>query len=171
MAILHKNEDLTEPDPGSILIIERTFEAPRERVWAAWTNPDLAMRWWGPKGFTTPTARISLRVGGQYLFCMRSPEGRDFWSTGFYREIVPYDRLVATDSFSDEKGNVVPATRYGMSKDFPLELLLTLTFEERGGKTSMKLRHAGFPSRQDLHGARQGWNESFDKLAALLASG
>ncbi|MGZ5555339.1 MAG: SRPBCC domain-containing protein, partial [Candidatus Aminicenantales bacterium] len=57
-------QSLTTPPPGSILVIDRVFDAPRERVWMAWTDPDLVRRWWGPKGFTTPVCRISLRVGG-----------------------------------------------------------------------------------------------------------
>lgn len=164
-------EALTTPPPGSILVIEREFDAPREKVWLAWTTPELLQRWWGPKGYTVPVARVSLRVGGSYLIDMRSPEGRDYWGTGFYREIVPLERLVATDSFADEKGNIVPASHYGMSDEMPLEMLMTVTLEERGGRTLMTLRHAGMPPGEMMEGARQGWNESFDKLAELLAAG
>ena len=99
---------------------------------------------------------------------MRSPEGKDYWSTGVYREIVPMKRIVCTDSFADEEGNVVPATYYGMSPDFPLEMLVTVTFEEFGGKTKLILRHTGIPRGADQEGAEQGWNESFDKLAEIL---
>ncbi len=119
--VMHKDEALETF--GASLDIEREFDAPRERVWEAWTVPDLVMRWWGPKGYPIPVARISLRVGGQFLYCMRSPEGKDIWGTGFYREITPFERIVMTDSFADEKGNIVPATQYGMSPDFPRELL------------------------------------------------
>jgi uncharacterized protein YndB with AHSA1/START domain len=126
------------------------------------------MRWWGPTGFTSPVCRIDLRVGGTYLFCMRSPEGQDFWSTGVYREIVPFERLVCTDSFADEHGNVVPASHYGMEGDFPLELKVTVTFEEQGGKTTMTLRHAGFPAGEIVDQAAAGWNGSFDKLAEAV---
>jgi len=164
-----EEEALTEPRPDTIFSIEREFEAPRERVWMAWTVPDLVMRWWGPKGFTTPFCRISLRIGGSYLICMRSPEGRDFWSTGFFREIVPLERIVSTDSFADEKGNVVPATAYGMSPDFPPEMLLTVTFEEKDGKTKLTLRHDGLPPGEDMRNAREGWNQSLDKLSSFLA--
>ena len=149
-------------------VITRVFDAPRELVWKAWTEPDRLMQWWGPKGFTAPVCEIDLRVGGKYLNCMRSPEGKDYWSTGVYREIVPLERIVCTDSFADEHGNVVPATHYGMSPDFPLEMLVTVTFEEHEGKTTMTLRHVGIPAGEmrELTGA--GWNESFDKLAESL---
>src|SRR5207249_10001297 len=68
-------------------------------------DPERAKRWWGPEGFTAPFIKIDLRVGGKYLFCMRSPDGKDYWSTGVYREIVPLQRIVSTDSFADEKGD------------------------------------------------------------------
>ncbi len=158
----------SEPTPGREILITRVFDAPRELVFKAWTDPGMLMRWWGPKSFTAPHCAIDLRVGGKYLFCMRSPEGQDYWSTGVYREIVPPERLVMTDSFADADGNVVPATHYGMGADIPLELHVTVTFEEFEGKTRMTLRHVGFPPGEmsDLVGA--GWNESFDKLAEAL---
>jgi uncharacterized protein YndB with AHSA1/START domain len=151
------------------LVIERIFDAPRELVWKAWTDPEQVLRWWGPTGFSSPAAEIDLRVGGKYLWAMRSPEGYEFWNTGVYRDIVPFERIVCTQSLADEKGNVVPATHYGMSGDFPLEMLLTITFEDLGGKTRLTLRHEGFPAGEMMEGAGDGWNGAFDKLAASLA--
>lgn len=150
------------------LNITRIFDAPRELVWKAWTEPERIMSWWGPKDFTSPVSKIDLRVGGEYLNCMRSPDGKDFWSKGVYREIAAFERLVMTDSFADENGYTVPASYYGMSKDFPLELLITVSFEEHDGKTELTLRHTGIPPGADGEGAEQGWNESFDKLAKYL---
>ena len=157
--------------PERTIVIERIFDAPRELVWKAWSDPQLAMRWWGPKGFTAPAAEIDFRVGGKMLLAMQSPdfnEGRPIWSTGIYREIVPLERIVVTDSFADEKGNVVPATHYGMPDDLPVEMLVRVTFEEVDGKTKMTLRHEGLPAGEMLEGAGTGWNESFDKLAEAL---
>ncbi len=153
------------------MIITRTFDAPRELVWKAWTEPEYFMRWWGPKGFTAPVIRIDLREGGRYLWCMRSPEGQEFWSTGEYREIARPEKIVYTDSFSDAEGNVVPASHYGMSGDWPLELLVTVTFEEDDGRTTMTLRSAGIPAGQMYDMSRAGWNESLDKLAKVLEEG
>jgi len=150
------------------LVIVRTFNAPREAVWQAWTEPERLMRWWGPKGFTAPVCKTDLRVGGKYLYCMRSPEGRDFWSTGLYREIAAPSLLVCSDSFADPDGNVVPATHYGMDPDFPLELQITVTFEGDADITLMTLRHLGIPPGEMSDLCRAGWNESFDKLAASL---
>lgn len=154
--------------PGSEdLVIKRTFDAPQEAVWKAWTDPRHFMRWWGPKEFTSPFCTIDLRVGGKYLACMRSPEGQDYWSTGVYREIVPTKKIVYTDNFADPKGNIVPASHYGMQGDWPSELLVTVTFEEEGGRTNMTLRHAGIPP-ETISDCEAGWGGSFEKLAGVL---
>ncbi len=153
------------------IIVKRIFDAPREIVWKAWTDPELTKRWWGPKNFTAPVSRIDLRVGGKYLNCMRGPDGKDYWSTGIYREILPPQRLVMTDSFADEKGNMVPASYYGMTGEWPLELLVTMTLEEAGGKTKMTLRHEGIPSGLMRELTETGWSESFDKLAESIVEG
>ncbi|KAB2940485.1 MAG: hypothetical protein MPEBLZ_02976 [Candidatus Methanoperedens nitroreducens] len=150
------------------LVITRIFDAPRELVWKAWKDPELMKRWWGPKNFTAPVIKIDFRIGGKYLYCMRSPEGQDFWSTGVYREIVEPERIVCTDSFADEKGTKVSPSHYGISGDWPTEFLVTVTFEEHEGKTKMTLRHAGIPPGQMSDMAEAGWNESFDKLAESL---
>jgi len=150
------------------IVITRLFYAPRDLVWRAWTEPGFVMQWWGPKGYTSPSCTIDLRVGGKYLYCMRSPEGKDFWSTGVYREIKKPERIVCTDSFADEKGNVVPATYYGMSPDFPAEMLMTVTFEVQPGMTRLTIRHAGIPKGEMRDLTRAGWNESLDKLAGVL---
>ena len=151
------------------LIITRVFDSPRELVWKAWTDPEHLMRWWGPKIFTSPACKIDFRVRGQYLFCMRSPEGKDFWSTGVYREIVPMERFVYSDNFADEKGNIVPPSHYGLpGENWPKEIVVTVTFEDLKGKTKMTLQCVGFPDGQMSEMAKAGWNESFDKLAASL---
>ena len=154
------------------LTITRVFDAPRELVWKAWTEPERVKRWWGPKGFTSPVIKIDLRVGGEYLSCMRSPEGQDFWSKGIFREIVAPERLVMTDSFADKEGNTVPASYYGMSGDWPLEMLVIVTFEEQEGKTKLTLKHSGIEgiSDTDRDNMEQGWSQSFDKLAVYLGT-
>jgi uncharacterized protein YndB with AHSA1/START domain len=145
---------------SNAFIITRSFDAPRELVWKAWTDPEQVMRWWGPKGFTAPVAKIDFRTGGKYLYAMRSPEGEDFWSTGVYREIVPLERIVVTDSFADETGTIVPALHYGMIGDWPLELLVTLTFKEEKGTTKFSLRHEGIPLGQMSDLTKAGWNRT-----------
>ena len=157
-----------ESDKSEGLVITRVFDAPCELVWKAWTDPEHLKRWWGPKNFTAPSCKMDLRVGGKYLFCMHSPDGKDYWTTGVYREIKKPERIVCTDSFADEKGNVVPASFYGMQDDMPTEMLVTVTFEDENGKTKMTLKHAGMPAGEMGEMAQTGWNESFDKLAESL---
>lgn len=152
----------------TMLLITRVFNAPPEEVWKVWTEPEAVKQWFGPQNFTAPVVKIDLRVGGTSLYCMRSPDGEDFWSTGIYKEIVPPERIVSTDSFADAKGNVVPAAHYGMEGNWPLELLVTVTFQEDGGKTRFTLQHEGFPDRKNRVLAEAGWNESLDKLARYL---
>lgn len=151
------------------IVITRIFDAPRELVWKAWTEPEHCKKWWGPHQFTSPFCEIDLRVGGKYLNCMRSADGNNYWSTGVYREIVPFEKIVCTDSFSDENGNVVPASFYGMpGNEWPLELLVTITFQDVNGKTKMTLRHEGIPAGNISEQTDASWNESFDKLDAIL---
>ena len=160
-----KNENAEEQE----IVITHIFDAPRELVWKYWTDPKYFMRWWGPEGFTTPVSEMDFRVGGVYLNCMWSPEGENYWSTGVYREIIEPERIVYTDSFSDAGGNIVPASYYEMSGDWPLELLVTVTFEEQEGrKTKLTLKHAGIPAGEDRDLTEAGWNESFDKLVEDL---
>ncbi len=172
MRKLRKNA-LTKKDE---VVITRIFDAPVELVWKAWTDPNPLMRWWGPKDFTSPSCETDFRVGGKYLFCMRSDIGPEIWqkglySTGVYKEIISMKKIVCTDCFSDEQGNVVPASYYGMDGEFPLEMMVTITFEVvQGNKTRMTLVHEGLPAGEHTKGATQGWNESFDKLAATLQS-
>ena len=128
------------------------------------------MRWYGPAGFTMPACEIDFRVGGRHLWGLRSPDGWAYWTTGVYREIVPFERFVATDTLADEHGNVVPAAHYGMGGDAPMETLITVTFEDLGGKTKITLRQAGWADDSMAAGAAGGWNQAFDKLSSTLAT-
>jgi uncharacterized protein YndB with AHSA1/START domain len=145
------------------LVIERVIDAPREQVWEAWTDPEKVKQWWGPKQFTAPTIQSDFKVGGTYLYSMRSPEGQEFWSTGTFREIVPMERIVVTDSFADEDGNAVPASHYGMGEGFPDETEITVTFEDVNGKTRLTVRQPAIPGEMGEQ-SEQGWNESLDKF-------
>lgn len=161
-------------DDQKEIIIERVFDVPVEKVWKAWTDPEMIKKWWGPKGFTAPVVEVDFRVGGKYLYCMRGAprEGAavaDFWSTGTYKEIVPYNKIVSTDSFADEKGNIVPSTYYGM-EGFTLEMLVIFEFEDLGGKTKLILTHSGIENIDQTvkENMEEGWNQSLDKLEESL---
>ena len=154
------------------LVIERIFDAPIEKVWRAWTEPEQFKKWWGPKNFTAPTINIDLRVGGKYLWCMHgkaAPDqaAGDFWNTGEYKEIVPMKKLVYTNCFADKDGNVVPSTAYGMP-GFDDEGLVTVVFEDMSGKTKITVRHAGLPEGMLSEMTGLGWNQSFDKMVESL---
>ena len=145
------------------IVINRVFNLPISVVWLAWTDAEYFKKWWGPRGFTCPSSKMEAKVGGKYLNCMRGPDGKEYWSTGVVKELIPERKLVVTDSFSDDKGNIKPASEYGMPGDWPKELLITVYLEEADGATKMKLRHQGVPEemREDCI---KGWNESFEKL-------
>lgn len=149
------------------IVITRIFDAPRALVWKAWTHPEHLMRWWGPRHFTAPLANIDFRVGGKYLFCMRSPDGQNFYSTGTYTEIVEPERIVYTDSFSDAEGNVISPEQFGMG-DIPIAQSITVMFEDIAGKTRLTLTQANIPDGEAKDNMIAGWNESLDKLAESL---
>ena len=164
-----KGDDPEAEQAGRGSVVERVFEAPREVVFEAWTEPERLKRWWGPKGFTTPFCAVDLREGGVFLYCMRSPEGRDFWGRGVFRDIVVPERLVFVMSFADAEGNAVAATCYGLDPDWPLERLRTVTFEELAGATRVAVRDEGVPPGPDGDDTRRGWAEMLDGLAEYLA--
>lgn len=150
------------------LVMTRIFDAPRERLWQAWSEPEKFKQWWGPKIFSAPSSTIDFRVGGKYLHCMRALDGKEYWSTGTYKEIKNLEKIVASDSFADQHGHVVPASYYGL-KDFPLELQISLEFHSTpDGKTHMILRHHGLPNNNMIKQCKTSWGESFDKLASCL---
>ena len=148
------------------LEVSRTFEAPLESLWKAWTEPEHFMQWYGPKGFTAPTCEIDLRVGGRHLWSMQSPDGMQMYFTGSYKEVVPMERLVYTDGMSDAEGNVVSPATMGMGEDMPETMDVTVTFVHADGKTTVTVSHI---SHGPEDRAGMGWEQAFDKLTAILA--
>ncbi len=143
------------------VVIERTFDAAVDLIWQMWTDPEHFKKWYGPKGFTVPVAEMDLRVGGKRLICMSSPDGSmKMWTAGEYTEIVPKERLVYTESPSDEKGNLVPPSAMGMPDGYPATTEVTVQLEDLGGRTKMVMTHASVHA-----GAGDGWEQAFDKLA------
>ena len=140
--------------------VTRTFEAPLELLWKAWTEPEHFMKWYGPKGFTAPTCEIDLREGGRHLWSMSSPDGMQMYFTGVYKVVVPMERLVFTDSMSDAEGNVM-----GMGEGMSESMDVTVTFAFAEGKTTVTVSHVGHEQ------AGMGWEQAFDKLTAVLAEG
>ena len=150
------------------LVIERVFDAPRELVWQAWTDPEMFMRWWGPATFTSPTCQMDVRPGGRYVWSMRDPDGNDYYSAGAFLEVVPPERLVYTDSFADKDGNIIPPSAYGMSDAFPTAIKVTVTFEDLGKRTKMRTVFSDMPDGPESEMTAAGYNESLDKLANVV---
>jgi uncharacterized protein YndB with AHSA1/START domain len=165
---------MSEKTKSNDFVISRVFEARRELLWQCFTEPEHMQRWWGPKGSTVVSSNMDLRVGGRYHAAMRDSAGRVMWAKFVYREIVPPGRLVWVHSFSDENGGL---TRHPFSPTWPLELLTTVTFEDApGGRTKLTLRwlplNATAEEQKTFDAAHdsmtQGWNGSFERLAAYL---
>lgn len=145
----------------------RIFEAPVERVWRGWAEPDFFKRWWGPEGYTSHDNKIDFHAGGKFLWNTRSPEGKDYYSAGIYREIIPFKSIVLSRSFADEKGNIVSASHYGLFGDWPTVTIITVVFESLNGKTRMTLHESGIP--EDVRERMvESWNESLARLAKAL---
>jgi uncharacterized protein YndB with AHSA1/START domain len=163
---------MTENKPSTTerMVITRVFDAPRELVWRAWTDPQYVMQWWGPKGFTSPVCKIDFRVGGKFLCCMRTPDGQDFWNAGEYHEIVPLEKIVSSMYFSDAEGNKVEPEHYGIEHEAIEGAYDVTTFEDFGdGQT--KLTFTGNEPMEDAinSGQLEGWKQILDKVAAVIA--
>ena len=141
---------------GRELVIERVFNAPRELVFRAWTDPDHIRKWFGPRDHPATQMDMDVRPGGRWRGCLRSTEtGNDLWLGGIYREIAPPERLVFTFAWEEEG-------------ERGLETLVTITFAEQGAKTLMTFRQTPFQSTGELDGHRGGWTSSFDRLGDHL---
>ncbi len=159
--------------------IERVFDAPKELVWKAWTNEELAKLWWGPEGFTAPSIKIDLRVGGKYIFAMHGPEGsewdKDIYSAGEYKEIVENEKLVVTDYFSDENGDMITPGDAGQDSNFPKVMTVTVLFESvEDGKTKLSIIYPKPKTEEEQEamlksGMKEGWQSSLNKLEKAIA--
>jgi uncharacterized protein YndB with AHSA1/START domain len=148
------------------ITIVRTYDAPREKVWQAWTDPKQLAQWWAPRGFTNPTVEIDAKVGGELYIVMQAGKelgamsGMKAPMKGIFSEVVAPEKLVFSNMALDEAGNVM------------LSGETSVTFEDIGGKTKMTVRTGAegtVPNaEQMLGGMEQGWNEQSDKLAEFL---
>jgi uncharacterized protein YndB with AHSA1/START domain len=169
----------TAPNPSHFgpeirdFVITRTLDAPRELVFSAWSDPNHLRHWWGPKGCTVGFCNMDLRPGGQLLYSLRMPDGQEVWGKFVYREILPPDRLVFVNSFSDPQGNT---TRAPFSPNWPLDVLMTLTLGEQFNLTTLSLIGKPLSPTADelalfesmLDSLHQGFSATFDQLASYL---
>jgi uncharacterized protein YndB with AHSA1/START domain len=144
------------------LLLTRLIDAPREKLFRAWTEPELLKQWFAPAPWTTPLAEVDVRPGGASLIVMRSPEGQDKPVPGVYLEVVKNEKLVYTDAYT--------AGWSPSSKPFITSII---TFEDEGDKTryTARVRHwtAADKARHEEMGFRGGWGLCTDQLAALVA--
>jgi uncharacterized protein YndB with AHSA1/START domain len=148
---------VTEP-ADRVLKIERVFDAPRDLVFKAWTEPEQMAKWFGPRGFSSTVVKNDLRPGGQNRIHMVSADDDTFFQ-GVFREIDPPKRLVIAMTWADAQGNPTSP-----------ETTLTLLFDDLGGKTRLTLHHAIFESTTARDQHQRGWNSSLDRLAEFLAT-
>lgn len=141
---------------AAMLVIERTFDAPRELVFRLWTEPEHLKRWCCPKGFTIPVSEGEIRQGGWFKSCMRSPDGQNHWLAGKYLEVSAPSKIVFTHAWLDGDGQPEHET------------VVTVTLEDDAGKTRLTLQQARFLSEAARDGHRDGWHETLDNLAAHL---
>jgi uncharacterized protein YndB with AHSA1/START domain len=155
--------------------IRRTFKAPRDRVWKAWTDAEQFGQWWGPKGFDIVSVTLDLRPGGMAHYLLRSPEGEDMWGRLLFREIVPQERLVFIVSFSDPKGGV---SRHPLHEGWPLHIFSTVSFADAGaGGTEIAIRWVPYEATEaerkvfedGKDSMTAGWTGTFDRLDSYLA--
>jgi uncharacterized protein YndB with AHSA1/START domain len=148
------------------LTIRRRFDAPRSRVWRAYTEPELLDQWWAPKPWKTETVRMDFRVGGHWLYTMNGPEGEQHFCRMDFLEIEPGRRFLTDDVFADESG--------ATNAEMPQQQFDTVFSEE--GETTLVTVVSRYPSVEDLKkviemGIEQGVTMAQDQLAELLASG
>lgn len=167
----HLREGVRAP---SEFVFTRTFEASRDEVWSAFTRPEHLRNWWGPPGCTVEVAHHELRPGGVFHYCMKFPDGRIMWARFVFREIVPPEKLVWLNGFSDKQGAL---TRNPWVPGYPPETVNTVTFAEQGDRTLITITVVPFnPDEQErgvfvsgIHGMKMGFGACFNVLAEYLA--
>jgi len=154
------------------LVVTRVFDAPVERVWKAWTDPQKVMQWWGPIGFSSPSAQMDFREGGTSLVCMRASKefgGQDFYSTWAYTKIVPMRSIEYIHNLADKNGQKADPVKLGMPPDFPRDQRHLVTFKDLGnGKTEMTVTEFDWTVGRMQQLAELGLNQCLDKMAAIF---
>ena len=153
--------------------ITRVLNASREMVFKAFTDPKHLAHWWGPKGCTLSVAKIELKPGGTFLYCMELPGGHSMWGKFVYLEIKAPEKIIFINSFSDKEGNII---RHPMAPTWPLEVYNVWTLIEQNGKTTLTL--SGHPHNasdeenktfyDSVHMMQDGFKGTFDNLEEYL---
>lgn len=152
------------------VVITRAFDAPRELVFAAWTDPARLVRWFAPAGCSITFPEIDIRSGGGFHSCIHTPDGKDCWCKGVYREVTPPERIVFTMNIADEHGNLLGPLEAGMDPEWPRETTVTVTFAAADGKTELTLYQTVDEALAKRTGAYPSWLSMLDRLDAELTS-
>lgn len=158
---------MSETDDRAAVVIERTFAAPVEQIWAMWTVPEHFASWYGPTGATIPVAQMDVRVGGTRLVYMEMPTPNGpmtMWFTGEFLDVVEPERLVYTEVLADEHGRPLDAADVPGGNDVT-EVRVELAAIDGG--TRMVMTHVGIPAGSP---GEAGWTMAIDKLDQILAS-
>lgn len=147
--------------------VTRVVEQPVDFVWQNFTSPELMKQWWSPKNFTAPVIENDARTGGRFLFSMQAPDGKISYNSGTYVDVIPQKKIVSEMAFSDEKGNPVPASTYGIPGDWPPIVRVTVEFKDMGRQTEITVTEEGIPRIMSIF-AKMGWEQQFDKFEILL---
>lgn len=151
-----------------MVVITRTFDAPVELVFEAWTNPRHLLRWFAPGGCSLRFVSIDVRPGGMFHSCISDPSFGECWCVGTYQEISRPERLVYSLAMADRHGNKVAPASVGHDARWPQETKLVVTFEDVDGKTRLTLRQSVSESLAKETGAYPGWLSMLDRLDELL---
>ncbi len=145
-----------------------TFNAPRELVFKAWTDPDLLVKWFAPHNCTIQYKKIDVRKGGAYLSCISSREFGECWCKGTYTDILHPELIAFTMVVSDEHGNTIDPVQAGMDTEWPAQTLVTITFTEQQGKTTLELRQTVSQKLATKTGAYPSWIKMMERLDEQL---
>jgi uncharacterized protein YndB with AHSA1/START domain len=151
-----------------MIVIDRLFDAPRDLVFEAWTNPEYLLLWFAPRECTVHFAKIDVRVGGGFHSCIHNPDFGECWCVGRYEEIVRPERLVYTLATADSSGNKVDPAQVGHDPRWPRETRVIVTFDDCEGKTKLTLRQNVLESLAKKTGAYPGWLQMLDRLNELM---
>lgn len=156
-----------KPDKEDLLITH-LFDAPRELVFDAWTDPRHLEHWYAPDGCTIEFKSLEIKTGGKFHSCIYDPVHGACWIIGVYQEIKFPEKLVFTMELSNEQGIAVSATEAGKSKDWPPAIVTTVTFDRVGEQTKLTLHQTVAEAEAKKTGAYQSWFSMFDRLNAVL---
>ena len=146
------------------VVVTRTFNATPERVWRAWTEDAEVMKWWGPRPYTSPEARMEVREGGFSVVLMRSPEGQDLWMRWEYTKVIPNERMEYVQNLSDKDGNIIDPTSVGMPPEFPRDVATVVTLTPKGAQTEVTITEHTTTTRQMMDYSQMGLEQVMDQM-------